>query len=283
MSKEKKKTIILTVVLAIIALALIAVLVVNQLEQNGDITSSEVKEIMKDFNKYYNSKETTVIYYASSTCGWCELETPILETISEDYDMDYLYIDSSKLPKKQREEVLEKLGIEHSTPTTVIVEEGKVVDTAIGYQDPADYIEFFSSNDLIPEDAVYSKEDSLTIVDYEGYTNLINSPGAHIIVIGQTTCSHCIAIKPALNTVAKDYNITINYINVNILTQDEYNGFSESLKKLEYNDPDFVEKGSFGTPLVLMVRDGKIFKYFAGERTISQLVREFKKAGFVSE
>lgn len=283
MSKEKKKTIILTVVLSVICLFLIGFLVVDTLKQNGTIVNKEVNELMEEFNKKLNSKDRTVIYYASSSCGYCELQTPILETIAEDYDMEYFEIDSSILGAKQRNEILEKLGIEHATPTTVIVQNGKVIDKAIGYTDGKDYVKFFSSNEIIPEDAVYSKEANLTFINYNEYEKLIDDSKTHVVVVGQTTCSHCIAIKPALNKVAGEYDLTINYLNLTEMSQDEYNSFSESLKEIEYNDPDFVESGSFGTPLTLIIENGKVKDYISGERTKSQLVREFKKNGLISE
>ena len=84
MSKEKNKSIAFTIILSVIALSLIGLLVINEMKEKGTITTSEAKQIMKDFDKKFNSKEKTVIYYASTTCGWCSLQTPILETISED-------------------------------------------------------------------------------------------------------------------------------------------------------------------------------------------------------
>lgn len=283
MSKEKKKTIILTVVLSVICLVLIGFLVVDTLKENGTIASEETNEIMKEFNEQFNSKERKVIYYASSSCSYCELQKPILETIADDYDMEYFEIDSATLGTKQRNEILEKLEIEHATPTTVIVQNGKVVDTAVGYTDGRDYVDFFASNEMIPEDAVYSEEQYLTFIDYNDYEELVSENGIHVVVIGQTTCSHCIAIKPALNKVAGEYDLTINYLNLTKMTEDEYTNFSTSLKEIEYNDPDFVEDGSFGTPLTLIIEDGKVKDYISGERTKSQLVREFKKNGLIEE
>ena len=282
-SKEKKKTIIFTAILAVIALALIVCFVFMELRQNGIIGSVESSEIMKGFNKNYNSKDRKVIYYASSTCSYCELQKPILETVAEDYDIEYYSIDSNELSKSQREEVLEKLGIEHATPTTVIVENGKVVATNVGYVDGGNLVKFFKENEIVPEDAVYSKEQYITFVNYDKYKSLIRSKDTHIIVVGQTSCSHCIAIKPALNSVAGDYNLTINYLNLTDLTEEESNSFFESLEKIEYNDPDFLEDGSFGTPLTLIVENGKVERYISGSRTISQLVREFTKAGLIEE
>lgn len=283
MSKEKKKTIILTVVLSVICLALIGFLVVDALKEEGIITSEETNEVMKEFNSVFNSKERKVVFFASSTCPYCEFQKPILETIAEDYDMEYLEIDAATLGAKQRQEIIEKLEIEGKTPTTVIVQNGKVIDVAQGYTEGRHYVKFFASNELIPEDAVYSKENNLTFIDYEGYEDLVDEKGTHIVVIGQTTCSHCIAIKPALNKVAGEYDLTINYLNLTEMSEDEYNDFTENLKEIKYNDPDFVEKGEFGTPLTLIIENGKVKDYISGQRTNSQLVREFKKAGLISE
>lgn len=283
MSKEKKKTIILTVVLSVICLALIGFLVVDILKEKGIITSEETNEVMKEFNKQFNSKERKVIFFASSSCGFCELQKPILETIAEDYDMEYFEIDAATLGLKQREEIIEKLEIEGKTPTTVIVQNGEVVDIAQGYTEGRHYVEFFASNEIVPEDAIYSKENNLTFIDYEEYEDLVDEEGTQVVVIGQTTCSHCIAIKPALNKVAGEYDLTINYLNLTEMSQDEYTDFTQNLKEIEYNDPDFVEKGEFGTPLTLIIENGKVKDYISGQRTNSQLVREFKKAGLISE
>jgi len=283
MSKEKKKSIIFTVILAILAIALIVAFVIANLKQSGEIIDEETKEIMEKFDEYYNSEKRTVIYYASTGCSWCEIQTPILENIAKDYDIDYYYIDSSKFPSKQRNDVLEKLGIKHSTPNTFIVEKGKVIDIAEGYTEGDELVEFFKENDMVSKDAEYNQEKHITKIDYEQYYNLISSEGTHIIVIGQTTCPHCISFKPAINSVAKDYNITMNYLNLQKLTKEESSDFFESLKTIEYKDEEFVNNGSVGTPLTLIVENGKVKSYISGERTTSQLVRELKKIGIISE
>ena len=283
MSKEKKKTLIITISLAVIALVLMLCFIFMELREMGIIGSSESNEIMKEFNYNYNSDERKVIYYSSSECGYCKMQTPILELIAEDYDLEYCSIDSTKLSKKQANIVLDKLGIENATPTTVIVEDGKVVDVQEGYVDGRELVEFFKENKILEEDAVYSAEKYITYVDYNKYRSLTRSEETSIIVIGQSTCSHCIAIKPALNSVAEDYNLTINYLNLTELNEDETNKFYESLEDIEYNDPDFVKDGSFGTPLTMVVEDGKIVDYISGSRTISQLVRKFRQLGLIEE
>ena len=280
----EKKQKIMTIVLVAIAVILVIALIFIKLRENGVIGSLDSNKMLKEFDKVYNSKEKSVIYYASPTCGYCALLSPILDTISEDYEMDYLYLDSTKLNNSERKDVLKKLEIDqHATPITVIVEKGKVIDKVEGYVPASEYLQFFKDNDMVPEDAIYSAEANINFIELGEYKDLIKKDGTNIIVIGQTTCSHCIAIKPALNSVAEDYELKINYINVDVLSEEESNEFFESLKQMDYNDPDFVEKGSFGTPLVLIVKNGKIKNYISGERTTSQLVREFKKFGLIEE
>lgn len=284
MSKEKMKTIILTIILIIIAAALIVALIVTRPKEEIKVDETESNEIMNKFNEYFYSSKRTVIYYASTGCSWCSLQSPILETIASDYNMDYYYLDTAKISDSQRVDAMTKLGIEkHATPKTFIVENGEVIDSVSGYTEGREYVEFFKNSGVIPEDAVYSQDQYLTFIGSEEYNNLISNEGTHIIVIGQTTCSHCIAIKPALNQIAKDYGITINYLDILKLSQEDYTKFNESLKTIEYNDEEFLKDGSFGTPLTLIVKNGKVSSYIDGERTISQLVREFKKTGIISE
>ena len=278
--KDKSK--LISIILIIVAVLLIGLLVFMKLRESGVIGSLDSNKVVKKFNELYKSKEKQVIYYASPTCGYCALLSPILLTISDDYDMDYYYLDSTKLSDSERKEVLKKLGIEkHATPITIIVENGTVVDKLEGYVPADEYLEFFKENEMIPEDAVYSAEANITYVEIDEYLDLIKESGTNVVVIGQTTCSHCIAIKPALNTIARDYDLTIYYINVNVLSSDDSSRFYDSLNELEYNEPDYLEKGSFGTPLILIIKDGKISHYISGERTTSQLVREFTKLGLI--
>ena len=230
---------------------------------------------MKKFDEYFNSKERKIIYYASTTCGWCSLQTPILEVIANDYDIDYYYLDTSKISASQNKEVRKKLGIEEGTPKTIVVENKKVIDIAEGYTDPEEYIEFLKETEMVPEDAEYSAEKYINHIGYSEYEELIDSSETNVIVIGQTTCSHCIAFKPAMNTMGKDYGVTMNYLDILKLGND-YSKFEDSLEDLGYTE-------ELGTPLTLIVKDGKIIKSLEGERTISQLVREFKKVGLINE
>ena len=276
---NKQKNIVLLVISIVLLLVIIGGAVYSAISSDG---------IMKKFNKYYNKNENTIIYYASSQCGYCAMQSPILETLAKEYNLDYLDIDSTKLTSSQRETILEKLGIKHATPTTVVVKNGKVVDTAIGYKAGKEYVEFLKNAGVLPENATYSKTTypdapNITVIDYSEYKELIDAEDKFIVTVGQTGCSHCDAIRPALDRVVTNHNITINYLNLTDMDSEERQGFFASLDELEFDDPDFVEKGSFGTPTTFTIENGKIIDYISGERTYSQLEKELLKQGVISK
>ena len=280
---SKTGLIVLLGILLIIVGICIFYQVNNKTTESNTNQSEESNEIMDNFYKYFNSKKTKVIYYASSTCGYCSLETPIMEQISKDYNMDFLHIDSSKLSKIDREKMLKELNIDHATPTTVIVKNGKIIDTQIGYVDGSAMIEFLKNGDVLTKDAVYTPEQYLTFINYDEYKKLLDTKGKHIITVGQTGCSHCTNTKPVLNQISKDYDITINYLNITDMTKSENTSFIESLSEIGYDEEEFVKTKNFGTPLTLIIENGKVISYVSGERPTAQFIRAFKKAGVISE
>jgi len=281
---EKKESKIGLIIVLVILLALIGVCLYYQIDSKSKESNTEQSsELMDEFYKYYNSKKTKVIYYASSTCGYCKLESPIMEQISKDYDVDYLYIDSNNLSSSDRDKMLKELNIEHATPTTVVVKNGKVIGTQIGYVDGGAMVEFLIDNDVLDEGSTYSPERYLTFIDYDDYNDLLLDSGKHVITIGQTGCSHCTATKPVLNQIAKDYNIEINYLNITEMSQSDVNDLTNSLETIGYDDEEFLENGSFGTPLTLIIENGKVKSYVIGERPTVEFVRAFKKSGVISE
>ena len=281
---NKKGLIFLLAILLII----VGVCVYYQLDNkektsNSEVSEKESNQIMDNFYEYFKSKEAKIIYYASSTCGYCSLQTPIMEQIDKDYDIDYLYIDSSKLTTSDRETILKELNIDHATPTTVVVKNGKVVDTQIGYVEGEQMVEFLINAKILEKDSVYTPEQYLTMIDYSQYKELIAKEGTYVVTIGQTGCSHCIATKPVLNTIAKDYNIEMNYLNLTNMTESEKNDFYSTLRDIEYNEESFVSKGSIGTPLTLIIQNGKVVSYVNGEKPTSNYITKLKKVGLISK
>ena len=273
---KKQSSILLLCVSAFVILVILGIAIFKIVSGN---------ETMRKFNKYYNSNKNTVIYYARTGCGYCSMQSPILERLAEVYDFDYLKLDSSKLTKKQISTITSKLEIEDATPMTVIVKNGKVVAQALGYKSSSTYVEFLKENGIIPEDAYYSYEDApnIEVIDYNKYENLINNGEQFIVTVGQTGCGHCTAFKPVIDRIVEKKDLKIYYLNLTDLLNNERSDFYQSLTDLEFSDPDYVERGSFGTPTTFTIENGKIKYYFSGERSYPRLVTEFEKQGLISE
>lgn len=269
--------------IALLAVSVIAVLgliigMITTGNKNVTTKSKDSGEILDSFYKYMGKDEETVIYYGSSTCSYCALQTPIMKQIKEDYDIDYLYVDASKLSKKDQKEILKVLDVEGATPTIAVVKNDDVVDVNVGYMDGKATVEFLKKNKILDKDATYKPEENLTMIDFNRYKELVSEDALNVIVIGQTTCSHCIAVKPVLSRVAGNNNITINYLNLTDMTESEQTELTESLKTIGYADAENI-----GTPLTLITKNNHLEGVVEGENPPSYFVREFKKYGVITE
>lgn len=151
---------------------------------------------------------------------------------------------------------------EYSEPTT---EAGS--DTNSGYD----------GNDTASESASIKEEErsELTSISIDEYLDLKkNKEKYSIIYIGRPTCSHCETQKPIMEHLVYKYGVQINYLNTDSLDED---GFT----KLQSSDDLFKE--GWGTPLTMIVKDGKIVDYIEGEASIEKMTELFKKYELINE
>ena len=217
----------------------------------------------------------------SSECGYCEMETPILEQIADDYNLDYLKIDATALSKDELSQVISELNIEGSTPTTVIVKNGEVISTQQGYLDGHDYVNFFVESGILVEGSLYLSEQYLNFIDFTTYKQLVNEDDKNIITIGQTACSYCTATRPVLSEIANEYGIQINYLDLRRISQDEQTEFFDMLSDMGYDEESYVKDGRFGTPLTVITKNGKILSYINGAQEKDTFVSSFKNEGII--
>ena len=190
---------------------------------------------------------------------------PSLTDMKERYDFDYIYIDAAKINSSYMSKILEKLNLTSiGTPYLAIVSNGKIVDTQNGYADYDVTFEFLQENDIIDKDAKLL----LNYIDYEEYDKLLKSDEKNIIVVGQSTCGYCVQAKLILNEIAEEKDITINYLNVSYMTEEEGEKFEKSLEYFE---------GSWGTPVMMVVQDGEMIDI------VEQLVTKGEYIEFLEE
>lgn len=255
---EKNKLII---VLAVILFIVVGVVGFSIYE------SKKSEKMYNEFEEKFNGSTNALVYIGRPTCGYCNLLTPSLEDMKSRYNFDYTYINIDKINNKYLNKILEKLKITSlGTPYLAIVSNGEVIDTQNGYADYDKIFEFLQKNTIISSDSKLL----LNYINLEEYNKIIKEKDSNIIVVGQSTCQYCVKAKVILNEIASKNDIEINYLNLSYLQQEEYTDFTSSF--------DYFQ-GEFGTPVTLIVKDGKIVDKLEQLVTKDEYVKFFEKNG----
>ena len=260
---EKKKIIILLSIVAAVILLIIG----------GSIYEShKSNSYLDDFYSAFNGSENKLVMIGRDNCSWCQLFKPVLDSMHEEYGFDYLYINTNELTSGVFNKLLKTIGVDENnfgTPLTIVVKDGEVVDSINGYVDDQELFSFLKKYEFVSKDAKLA----LNYVDYNGYKSVVRSSENKILVLGQTTCSHCIKVKPILSSIAREYGITINYLDITKLSDEEKGKFTKYLT--------YLTEKEWGTPLTLIVNNSEVIDSVNGELDHDGYVELFKKNGFI--
>lgn len=119
-----------------------------------------------------------------------------------------------------------------------------------------------------------TKNGNLIEVRYEDIINKTEDGDSFILVISQSTCSHCATYRPKLKEISRDYSLDIYYIDYDKEDKDIQNKFLD-----EFNL-------SGATPTTIFIKDGKeasLLNRLEGDLSSSKVVEKFKKMGFIEE
>ena len=115
-------------------------------------------------------------------------------------------------------------------------------------------------------DKKYLKE-----IKYDEVVKKIENKDSFVLLLSQTTCSHCMDFKPKLRKVAKKYKLVVYYLETDLLDKETY----DDLKKYF----------SFsGTPTTVFVIDGEektAATRINGDATIEKIINKLKSNGFI--
>ena len=92
------------------------------------------------------------------------------------------------------------------------------------------------------------KKDFISI-NVDKYLEYYNGPDKQIVLIGRPTCHYCEIAEPILHNIAFEYNLNINYLNIDEFSEDDTTNF--------YHSDETFDEG-FGTPMLLIIGDNKI-------------------------
>ena len=262
---ENKKMIIMGIIIA----AIIAIIPITAL-----VTNAKSKNILEEVNEYIKSDDYEVVYIGRDDCSYCVLFEPEIKLIGGETDMDYLYVNTNQLKGNDLDKLLENLEIDESefgTPYLVITKDGEIVAQNAGFMPEYKLLSYLKEQGVVEEDETLP----LNYVDYEEYSDLINSSTKELVVIGQSGCEGCTKARPVLYEVAEEYDVKINYLNASMLTQEEASSFQESLSYFE-------EKG-ISTPTLLVVSNGKVLDSLVGFVDVEDYVEFLTDNGFINE
>lgn len=269
MNEQKKLYIILGGVVAIIIL----MLGINFINEYNS------KKHLEKFEETLVQEEKQMILIGREGCSYCQMFTPLLEYMRDQYGFEYLYIDTDKITNKGLNSVIEKLDIDpddFGTPHLSIVQAGNVIDSIPGYVDEQELLTFLKENGYADKNASVP----LNYLTFESYKEIIKSNTPEVIVIGQTGCGYCMLSKPALLSIADKYNVKINYLNMTDLSDLEN---SEQILEQFNTSLSYLSEEEWGTPLMLVVKDGKVIGHSNGFVSEDTYVEFLKEKGIIGE
>ena len=157
----------LYVIIALLVINTVAVIVVNgnsttkaeteektPTEENTEYDVSMFKSInASQFEEAFNSSSIKVIYMGRSTCSYCVKFLPNLQKAQKEYGYKTLYLDITTVSQDDQKKITEldesffgeNYGV---TPTVILVKDGKIVDSHIGYSEYSDYTSFLEKNGI---------------------------------------------------------------------------------------------------------------------------------------
>lgn len=125
---------------------------------------------------------------------------------------------------------------------------------------------------LIINSITTPKEGEYKEITYTELKEKLKNKESFVLIVSQSTCSHCATYKPKIKIIAEDYRIKAYYIDID----------------LEKNKDEFLKefKLSGSTPTTLFFNDGKeksILNRLEGDFASTVVIEKLEKMGFITE
>lgn len=115
-------------------------------------------------------------------------------------------------------------------------------------------------------------EAGFTEVSIDKYLELIKSDSKNIVLVARPTCYYCQQFTPILKQAKDELGLTINYVNTDNFSEDDWTAFNDSL--------DYLSQEDWGTPLTLIVQNGKVVDSNNGYVELETIKKFFTDNGF---
>ena len=99
-------------------------------------------------------------------------------------------------------------------------------------------------------------EVGLNQITYSDYENMVNNGDAFVLVIEREGCSYCQLYMPIVEEYAKEVGVSINYIDTDTLTEEEF--------ELLSTKNSYLKKTQWGTPTTLFMLGNRVIDAIGG-------------------
>ncbi len=268
MEKNKKWVLIIVVIL---------LLIIPLLKEMVDNSKPEGILYQEFKNNLISNNE--VIVYIASTKGTTYKDT--LENLkSLEGIYEYQVMEYENLSTEDKIEIV-KLGENIlELPAFVFIKDNEIKGIRNGSFSPSD-LNTLAAHYL---DGKTENINYKVAKDSKSFLETLNEDKITVVTFGSAGCGYCEAFKPILNDVATKYDVDIYYFDTDYFNNDEFvsildGGYkipakSESTEKVCSKKGEVSPLTGFGTPLTLLIKNGKTIDCHAGltdEKTLDKI------------
>lgn len=119
-----------------------------------------------------------------------------------------------------------------------------------------------------------SKYTTYEEVSFDTVIEMLENKQSFILFIGSSNCSHCATYEPKLNSVIKEYQVKVYFIDVNKLSETEN---SKLNAKISYGN---------ATPMTVFIKKGteeSSYNRIRGDQDRDVIVSMFQKNGYIKK
>ena len=111
---------------------------------------------INNFTTLLNDEAASIIYLARPDCGYCQQQEPIVKAVMNEYDLTIFYLNTNELTSENFKYLFSldtKLfgedGKDFGTPTILIVQKGKIIDSSVGLTQKESLVSLFTKHGFI--------------------------------------------------------------------------------------------------------------------------------------
>ena len=111
-------------------------------------------------------------------------------------------------------------------------------------------------------------------IDVNQYLEYYAGETPTLVMVARETCHYCQIAEPIVQSIMKEYDIAVNYLDVDEFTE-------ETSEQFKASDEMFAD--GFGTPMLLLVGNNSIIDLVDGLTDKAHFVEFFRSNGFINE